>query len=91
MLASTSNASAKELARSDRLASLPWHGFGLYSKDVKALAHTGNEHDYALRILESVDAVNDRTHFVQLVAHFGGIENLSGKRIAVWGWLPAAH
>lgn len=68
----------------------PGTGFGgsCFPKDVKALAHTGNEHDYALRILESVDAVNrdqKRILFKKLVAHFGGIENLSGKRIAVWG------
>jgi len=66
----------------------PGTGYGgsCFPKDVKALTRTGNEHGHALRILESVDAVNQdqkRILLKKVHAHFDG--ELTGKKIAVWG------
>ncbi len=66
----------------------PGTGYGgsCFPKDVKALTHTGREHGYPLRILDAVDTVNRDQKSILLrkvKAHFG--DDLSGKRIAVWG------
>jgi UDPglucose 6-dehydrogenase len=63
-------------------------GFGgsCFPKDLRALAHTGREHDVQLGIVESVIRANERQKKLlgeRVIAHFGG--NLEGKRIAVWG------
>jgi len=62
------------------------YGGSCFPKDTRALIETGREHDYAMRILEAVHAVNTEqpTRFVEKVAaHFGG--ELKGKRFGVWG------
>jgi UDPglucose 6-dehydrogenase len=66
----------------------PGVGFGgsCFPKDTQALIQTGREHEYPMKILEAVYAVNqDQTaRFVNKVRkHFGG--NLRDKRLGVWG------
>ena len=63
-------------------------GFGgsCFPKDVRALAQTGRENKYEMKILNAVDAVNvdQALRFVEKVRnHFGG--NLRDKRFGVWG------
>ena len=66
----------------------PGIGFGgsCFPKDVKALVHTADEHDYDFSILRAVLDVNDRQRGIlaeRIIAHFGG--DLAGRKIAVWG------
>ena len=63
-------------------------GFGgsCFPKDVRALAHTSEEHGYRFEILESVLKVNERQRVVlveRLREYFGG--SLAGRHVAVWG------
>ncbi len=62
------------------------YGGSCFPKDTRALIDTGRQHEYPMKILEAVDAVNNSQalRFVEKVrAHFAG--NLRGKRIGVWG------
>lgn len=62
------------------------YGGSCFPKDVKALIRTGRENGYALRILQSVEDVNeDQKHvlFTKVKQHFAGA--LGGKRFAMWG------
>jgi UDPglucose 6-dehydrogenase len=62
------------------------YGGSCFPKDVRALIDTGRQHEYEMRILEAVDAVNVQQAdlFVQKVRkHFKG--ELRGKRFGVWG------
>ncbi len=62
------------------------YGGSCFPKDVKALIRTAAAHGYPMRVLEAVEAVNDRQKrvlFDKLTAHFG--PDLSGRRIALWG------
>jgi len=66
----------------------PGVGFGgsCFPKDIKALADTGRQHQYEMKILEAVDAVNQNqaARFVEKIRrHFQG--NLRDKRLALWG------
>jgi UDPglucose 6-dehydrogenase len=66
----------------------PGVGFGgsCFPKDIRALIDTGRQHEYEMKVLTAVDAVNasQADFFVQKVRnHFK--ENLRDKRIAVWG------
>lgn len=64
----------------------PGYGGSCFPKDVKALVRTARDHGTCLRILESVEAVNeDQKHrmFEKLNAALDG--NLKGVRVAVWG------
>src|SRR5262245_49718828 len=66
----------------------PGVGFGgsCFPKDIRALIDTGRQHQYDMKILEAVDAVNlnQPVRFVEKVtSHFKG--NLRDKRVAVWG------
>ena len=63
-------------------------GFGgsCFPKDLRALVHTGREHDVPLTIIDAVERANERQKQLlgeRVIAHFGG--SLTGKRIAVWG------
>jgi UDPglucose 6-dehydrogenase len=63
-------------------------GFGgsCFPKDIRALIHTGEEHEYSMEILQAVAGVNAKQahRFVAKVRrHFQN--NLRDKRIAVWG------
>lgn len=62
------------------------YGGSCFPKDVKALAHTGREHNHPMRIIEAVEEVNQdqkMVMFKKLTKHMGN--DLKGKRIALWG------
>ena len=62
------------------------YGGSCFPKDVKALIHTGKEYGYRMKVIESVEEVNEYQKgilFDKLLKAFGG--NLSGKRIELWG------
>lgn len=62
------------------------YGGSCFPKDVKALVHTGREHDCPMTVLEAVEAVNLKQKEVlyhKLQKAFGG--NLADKTIALWG------
>ena len=64
------------------------YGGSCFPKDVRALAHTAQQHGYNTQLLQAVEAINEKqktTLFFKLAAHFGGEAQLSGKTIAVWG------
>ena len=61
------------------------YGGSCFPKDVKALVRTGNENDYTLRILQSVEDVNEDQKsvlFNKVKRHYG---DLAGKHFAMWG------
>ncbi len=63
-------------------------GFGgsCFPKDLRALIHTGREHDVQLSVVQAVESANEkhkRTLGQRVIAHFGG--QLVGRRIAIWG------
>ena len=62
------------------------YGGSCFPKDVKALARTGRENGYRMRIIEAVEEVNERQKsivFDKIKSGLGG--DLRGKCIAVWG------
>jgi UDPglucose 6-dehydrogenase len=62
------------------------YGGSCFPKDVKALIKTALENDYNLRILQSVEDVNDDQKsvlFNKVMNYFNG--DLNGKTIAMWG------
>lgn len=62
------------------------YGGSCFPKDVNALIRTALDHDYAPRILQSVEAVNaDQKTKLEAMAlqHYHG--NIAGKVIAIWG------
>lgn len=62
------------------------YGGSCFPKDVKALIKTGIENGYKLRILQSVEDVNDDQKsvlFNKVNQYFKG--DLKGKKIAMWG------
>ena len=62
------------------------YGGSCFPKDVKALVRTGEENGYKLRILQSVEDVNEaQKHvlFTKVSKHFKG--QLKGKHFAMWG------
>ncbi len=62
------------------------YGGSCFPKDVQALQHTAEEHDYKPSILQAVHTVNERQKLVLLEKihrHFG--TNLHGKHFAIWG------
>jgi UDPglucose 6-dehydrogenase len=66
----------------------PGVGFGgsCFPKDIRALADTGRQHHYEMKILEAVDSVNQgqALRFADKVRrHFNG--NLRDKRLGLWG------
>src|SRR5437870_10298795 len=66
----------------------PGVGFGgsCFPKDIRALIETGRQHQFEMKILEAVDAVNQTQalRFVEKVrSHFKG--NLRDQRIGIWG------
>lgn len=64
------------------------YGGSCFPKDVKALIKTAEEYGYDLKIMKSVEQVNDlqkRILIEKIEKHFGGAQNLKGKRFALWG------
>jgi UDPglucose 6-dehydrogenase len=62
------------------------YGGSCFPKDVKALIKSGKDSGYKLRILQSVEDVNNdqkEVVFKKISKHFGG--NLKGVRIGIWG------
>lgn len=62
------------------------YGGSCFPKDVRALRKTAREHGSEMRILDSVDEVNEaQKHRIvhQVVSHFG--EDLTGRHFGVWG------
>lgn len=62
------------------------YGGSCFPKDVKALIRTGREYGHSMRILESVEAVNEdqkKVMFNKIERHFDN--NLQGKTFAIWG------
>ena len=62
------------------------YGGSCFPKDVKALIKTAREEGYNMRLLESVEAVNDDQKailFDKIKKEFG--DDLSGKRFGMWG------
>lgn len=62
------------------------YGGSCFPKDVKALAHTGIEHGYHMRVVEAVEAVNENQKsivFDKLLNAFDG--DLKDRIIAIWG------
>lgn len=66
----------------------PGAGYGgsCFPKDVKALVKTAAENNYALRVLQAVEDVNEDQKGImyrKIAAYFNG--DLNGKKIALWG------
>lgn len=64
------------------------YGGSCFPKDIKALIRSAQENGCRMEVLEAVERVNERQKgilFEKLARHFGGILNLRGKRVALWG------
>ena len=64
------------------------YGGSCFPKDIKALIRSAQENGCRMEVLEAVERVNERQKgilFEKLAAHFGGTDQLRGKRIALWG------
>jgi len=62
------------------------YGGSCFPKDVQALIRSSEQMGYTPKILQAVEAVNDKQKFklpTLVKQHFG--ENLAGKTIALWG------
>ncbi|GAB3821486.1 UDP-glucose dehydrogenase family protein [Pontibacter rugosus] len=62
------------------------YGGSCFPKDVKALIRTASENGYSMRVLQSVEEVNENQKSVlynKIHSHFNG--DLSGKTFALWG------
>lgn len=62
------------------------YGGSCFPKDVKALVQIGEENEYRMRVIESVEAVNNSQKsiiFEKLFKHFNG--NIRDKVICLWG------
>jgi len=62
------------------------YGGSCFPKDVKALIKTASEYGYKMRVLQSVEDVNDdqkKMMFNKVKKYFKG--ELNGKTIAIWG------
>jgi len=62
------------------------YGGSCFPKDVRALIAMGQQHDEDLKMMRSVDEVNERQKsvlFAKIVSEFG--DDLAGKKLAIWG------
>ncbi|MCA9000604.1 MAG: UDP-glucose/GDP-mannose dehydrogenase family protein, partial [Planctomycetes bacterium] len=62
------------------------YGGSCFPKDVQAIVHTADQHQYDFKILKAVEKVNElqkQLLFKMIVEKFG--EDLSGRRFALWG------
>lgn len=61
-------------------------GGSCFPKDVRALRHMSEQHDYEFKLLAAAMAINDQQQNVlveKLLDHFGG--DISGQTFALWG------
>jgi len=64
------------------------YGGSCFPKDVRALTHAARETGYEPHMLVAVDRVNasqKASIFAKIAKHFGGVDQLADKTIAVWG------
>jgi len=64
----------------------PGYGGSCFPKDIRAIIGMGRKVDLPLRMMQSVDEVNEaqkQVLFSKIAAHFGG--SLAGKTFALWG------
>lgn len=61
------------------------YGGSCFPKDVKALARSGRQNGYIMRVLEAVDEVNETQKTVVYRKLAASIGPLKGKRICIWG------
>lgn len=64
------------------------YGGSCFPKDVQALARTAKQIGYDTPLLQAVETVNNNqktTLFAKLALHFGDVNQLKGKTIAIWG------
>jgi UDPglucose 6-dehydrogenase len=62
------------------------YGGSCFPKDIKALIHTAGEHNYELRLLKAVEAINNDQKVIvynKILKHFGG--DIKGLTVAIWG------
>ena len=62
------------------------YGGSCFPKDVKALIKTAEQNGYEMRVLESVEEVNEKQKIVlfdKFLKHFNG--DVKGKTVAIWG------
>jgi UDPglucose 6-dehydrogenase len=61
------------------------YGGSCFPKDLRALLHTGREHKLEMKLLKAADEVNERQKSVLVQRLKHRLEDLNGKRIAIWG------
>lgn len=61
------------------------YGGSCFPKDVKALAHTGQEHGYHLEVIEAVERVNERQKQIVFDKILRMAGDLEGKTVAILG------
>ena len=64
------------------------YGGSCFPKDVKALFKTAADNGYKMRVLQAVEDVNNDQKLIlfhKLVNYYGGISQLQGKTVGLWG------
>lgn len=61
------------------------YGGSCFPKDVKALARTGRDNGYRMRIIEAVEEVNETQKAIVYEKLRQSLGDLRGKTIAIWG------
>ena len=64
------------------------YGGSCFPKDIRALSRIAQEHDYEMKIVNSVDEVNEKQkeRLAELIIqHYDGASSVSGKHFALWG------
>lgn len=64
------------------------YGGSCFPKDVKALLKTSVDHGRTLHLLTAIEKVNEiqkSVLFDKIARHFGGVDALRGKTLALWG------
>ncbi len=61
------------------------YGGSCFPKDVKALAHTGRQNGYPMRVIEAVEEVNERQKGIVFDKIQRALGDLRGKTVAIWG------
>jgi UDPglucose 6-dehydrogenase len=61
------------------------YGGSCFPKDVKALMHTGIDHDYHMEVIEAVERVNEKQKSIVYDKIIKAVGNVKGKTIAILG------